>query len=215
VVEIGVNIGSCTLEMAALPPYKKVYAFEPNPQHFSLLVKSLEKNSLLGDVIPLPFGASDRKTREQITVERSNKGNGMVGNLSQLKDAFPFKNGTYDSLEIKLVPLDNIVKERVHLLKIDSQGHDLFVLLGGKRLLTEYGIEVITLEYWPSVMAAKGQRGMDLLLLLDSYQYVLYEYTQAGTQQLVTRNQFQRLTEELLRTKNSRDLIAYNHTLQL
>ena len=47
----------------------------------------------------------------------------------------------------------------MHLLKIDTQGHELGVLRGAQRLFEEARINMVELEFWPKGMTAGGANG--------------------------------------------------------
>ncbi len=59
-------------------------------------------------------------------------------------------------MTVRTVRLDSEIAERVHLLKIDTQGHELKVLQGAEGLIRKHGIDVIHTEFSPALMRGHG-----------------------------------------------------------
>mmetsp|Transcript_48605 Transcript_48605/g.78257 ORF Transcript_48605/g.78257 Transcript_48605/m.78257 type:complete len:158 (-) Transcript_48605:306-779(-) len=62
----------------------------------------------------------------------------------------------YHATQVSSVRIDDLVHEPVVLLKVDTQGHELQVLLGAERLISHYGVDVILLEFAPKLLMANG-----------------------------------------------------------
>lgn len=82
--------------------------------------------------------------------------------------------GIFDKFHIVVTTLDNVVREPVDVLKIDTQGHELKALLGARRLLNVHGVRAIAFKFSPGLMAATGERvPAALLRLLDQANYTI------------------------------------------
>ena len=83
----------------------------------------------------------------------------------------PEYSNTKEPIEIAAVRLDSTrtctcsrSNQDMHLLKIDTQGHELGVLRGARRLFEEGRVNMVALEFWPKGMAAGGgacDRGLE------------------------------------------------------
>ena len=77
---------------------------------------------------------------------------------------------------VSLTTLDEVVgSERVFLMKLDVEGHELSVLESGVRALRERRIEHILSEFTPAVYGATSDGGKRLLKLLANYGYDAFE----------------------------------------
>jgi FkbM family methyltransferase len=119
VIDCGANIGNHTVFWGMF--CKKVIAFEPFKANFDLLEKNIAANSINAEAHRLVM--SDTVGRFSSTEITPN-----LGGIRFLKD----DNGEYHSNT-----LDNIVKNKVDLLKIDVEGDEVEVLRGAKRILQE------------------------------------------------------------------------------
>jgi len=115
VVDVGANIGYYTLLAAKIA--KKVYAFEPDKEAFEILKKNVEGNHLKNVVL---FNKA---------VGSENKKVGVVRNKNNFGDSRVVKGN-----DIECVRLDEVIKEKVDLVKIDVQGYEIEVLEGMKNM---------------------------------------------------------------------------------
>ena len=130
VLDVGANIGNHTLSFATRAA--KVFAFEPVPKVFSLLAKNVEQNALQ-NVEPVNIALSN--VNEQTELFMTTDGN--VG-------ASSFDKRTEDVEPVMVTKRigDEWVNEQkieqIDLLKIDVEGHELFVLLGLEQTIRQY-----------------------------------------------------------------------------
>jgi FkbM family methyltransferase len=188
VVDIGANIGACSLFFASKG--FRVYSFEPVKSNFRLFNMSINENAhkLLGSITAINAGANSSGTihlsTEEIYSEGGNYGNSIIGgdgsDLSKDQLRRLGTGGKYTKSIIHLTTIDHIVKEHVHYMKLDCQGCELKALQGARKLLSEYKIDVIRLEFSVALIKTQKQDPLDLLLLLHSYNYSIYK--QDGTQ---------------------------------
>ncbi len=80
------------------------------------------------------------------------------GGSQQDSMSVPWKEGV--KISVPVVQLDDFVKEgeRVWLLKSDTQGHEVQVLKGAHKLLSEHRIELIHIEYSPGLLEVSAVR---------------------------------------------------------
>jgi len=144
VVDIGANIGFHTILFAdKVGPQGKVYAFEPDPVSYEILLKNIRVNNLK-NVIAKPLAISNKKILLNLYKSKTNYGDNRV----YASDIFGEK------LKINADSLDNLFNnffdksQRISLLKIDTQGFEPFVIQGAKKLIKQYK-PTLFFEYWP------------------------------------------------------------------
>jgi FkbM family methyltransferase len=191
-LDVGANIGSCSL--LALATGATVIAFEPLPAnlyYFHESIASLNpqwKNRLT--LWPVALGAI--KKEETIYTEPGNAGNSAL--------EFPTRAKRDNSKVVSVIPLDDILKDIIHLnnnfvMKMDVQGYELHVLEGAKRLLESKRIKVIQTEISTEWLKNLGKKPSDMCAFLWEAGFDIFEEACVGT----GRNSVQRgrgLTEK-------------------
>jgi FkbM family methyltransferase len=129
-IDVGANIGYLSLIAArAGGPGAHVYAFEPSPREYSVLLGHLALNELM-NVTAFPFGVGERS--EESTLWLSGLENpGMNSRHAPAEAA--------GGVSINLAPIDALlppeVFERVCCVKIDVEGDECSVLAGIARVM--------------------------------------------------------------------------------
>ena len=136
VFDIGSNIGSMTLPFAKVASRGHVYAFEPTEYAYHKLIKNISLNPKLAErITPVQLFLSDQtKSEHQIKAYSSWRVNGSALNTH------PVHGGSIKSaVSVPSVTLDDYCEENkietIHLIKIDTDGHELNVLKGALRTL--------------------------------------------------------------------------------
>lgn len=139
VFDIGANIGSITLKLAAKYTASKIYSFEPTDYAYFKLLKNIELNPLLSERIkPIKLFFSDKpQEHKDLEVYSSWK----IDNLSNT--AHPLHGGNkQQARQVTITILDKYCKENMidHLdfIKIDTDGHELSILKGGEATINEF-----------------------------------------------------------------------------
>lgn len=121
-IDIGANIGYATLIMAELVgPSGKVYAFDPNPDSFRVLVKNIQTNGYTDFVFPYQMGISNTNGVSKFYV--SDKWN--LSGMSVTKHS-------KHAIEIPVTTLDDFMKDKGYpdFIKMDIEGHEVEALEG-------------------------------------------------------------------------------------
>jgi FkbM family methyltransferase len=128
-LDIGANIGHYTAKMSELVgPAGRVIAFEPILDTFQLLVSNASRFSNQ-NVTLLNVAASDRFSVAHMKIPKFDTGldNYYRAHLS---------NESSDSIAVLCIPIDSLcIDQRISVIKIDAEGHDLSVLNGMKFLI--------------------------------------------------------------------------------
>ncbi|WP_440225588.1 FkbM family methyltransferase [Dokdonella sp. MW10] len=149
-LDIGANMGYFTMLAAHLVgPGGRVIAVEPLDKNLQCLYAGLEANAF-EHVVVLPVGASDRAHLIPIITDE--------GTSNALVQAVPSKRRP--SLYAYAHPLDALLGDvdRVDLVKIDIEGHEVFALRGAEALLARCRPRILT-EFHP--LAMRENSGID------------------------------------------------------
>ncbi len=156
VIDIGANIGIFTL-YAASQGCGQIYAFEPHPDNFSILLENIRINNL-NNVKPYMVGVSSKEEKGLLKVS-SISGHHKVLDPEQ-------KDGVESGLEIKTINIEtfitNIKISQVDFLKIDCEGSegDIFLSLSTKFFEK---INKVVIEYHNNVSKLNGQQIIEIL----------------------------------------------------
>lgn len=144
VVDVGANIGYYTILAASRA--KLVYAFEPDKNCFEILKKNVEVNKLKNVKI-FNQAVGDKKQKVGIKTNKENFGDNRIN----LPKSLSSKGGSrFDKRDlIDCIRLDDLIKEKVDLIKIDVQGWEPEVVEGAKKMISKHR-PILFLEYTPS-----------------------------------------------------------------
>ena len=176
-IDVGANVGVYTIAAAQqVGPTGCAIAVEP----FSGCVARLQQTCQLNQfsqVKILAGAASDRVHSAKLSLHTASELNELVAEDGTEAEG----TGTFET--VQCFPLDDLLAQvplqRVDLLKIDAEGHELQVLAGSKRLLAEFAPVI----FYENIA---GNRGGNLPVAdyLRSQGYQLFRY-QPFIQQLV------------------------------
>ena len=143
--DIGANVGNYSIGLdESVTADRRIYSFEPFSKVFVELDKLKEK---IKSFYPFQIGFSDKVQTQKFL---SSSVFSEVGGLYN-KDFTPFGFTLDLSEEVHFETVDNFCQERdishIHLLKVDVEGHDLFVLNGARKMLSENKIDFIQFEF--------------------------------------------------------------------
>jgi FkbM family methyltransferase len=167
-IDIGANHGIFALTAAHRPGCSiSVHAFEPQPRPREALQRSV-REARLDNVVVHSLALGQHHGTSEFSIPDIGSG---IGSLSKgLKS-----NAITRTVSVR--PLDAVVTERhiddIGLIKVDVEGWEYQVFLGGKQTLTSRQ-PLIWFEANPSALQPTGHSTDDLFALLRSYGYVSF-----------------------------------------
>jgi len=140
VFDVGANVGDWTLAILALNPQVQVHAFEPATAAFEKMATRVAAPNVR--LNRLGVGA------ERGTLTFYEYSVSAVSTFHANEGRLPVNSYLVDIISISEYCHENDIN-RIDFLKIDTEGHDFWVLQGAEPLLRDQQIEVVQLEYGP------------------------------------------------------------------
>lgn len=150
VIDIGANIGYYTLLAAKLIGEKgKVFAFEPEPRNYALLLRNVELNGYK-NVIPQQKAVSNKAGKVKLFLDRLEPG---------AHSLYKVRQSAKEAIVVDAVSLDDFFKGKefpINVIKIDVEGAEMTVLLGMSRIVKNSNNLKIFTEFWPPGLQGSG-----------------------------------------------------------
>lgn len=167
ILDVGANTGTYCL-LPALNPSISGFAFEPNPQIANLLKSNLRLNNIQDKIKIVSIALADKEGSVCLKIPKSGTDSGLacIG--------APLRFNDWREIEVPVTTLDKFAEQQgikyVDLLKIDTEGCELFVLLGAEKLIKR-DYPGILLEYHAPNTRQFGYEPEALIKLLFSWGY--------------------------------------------
>ncbi len=185
VLDIGANVGYYTLMAAKLMRGEgHVYAFEPAPANYELLVKNVEVNEY-HNVTPINRAISNRRRKLELFLDKINFGGPSLSNKNM-----PIIAG---SVEVETMTLDGFLEDeigdfRVDFIKTDTQGAEGLIFEGAERTLRRNRPQII-MEFWPFGLRNMGTDPAELLRKIRDFGFTIRTIEDSGEITPCTRPQ--------------------------
>mmetsp|Transcript_33542 Transcript_33542/g.72618 ORF Transcript_33542/g.72618 Transcript_33542/m.72618 type:complete len:349 (-) Transcript_33542:16-1062(-) len=171
-LDIGANIGICSVHMAAATDAKKVVAFEPSPANLFYFTSTLMENpSLRNEIEVRPIGLGDNATNVPIFAEPGNAGHSVLSAaFGEDGKAVPVLTGA-----VSVARLDDIFQPpypHIRLVKIDVEGFETKVVQGGWNLFSSGAVKSVFFELSPFLISQHSSR-LELINLFRESGFVL------------------------------------------
>jgi FkbM family methyltransferase len=146
VIDVGANEGDYSSTLLECCPNAKVYAIEPHPQTFKLLEAKAARNNFKA----FNMGFSDIAGTMQLFDRVAEGGGTQHASLYRgvIEDLHKVEA---ESVEVQICTLDSFVVSQgishINLLKIDTEGNELKVLLGATQILARNLVDIIQIEF--------------------------------------------------------------------
>lgn len=150
VIDIGANIGYYTLLAAKLVGNKgRIFAFEPEPANYALLVKNIKINEFK-NITALQKAVSNKTGKVKFFLDKAEPG---------AHSLYKVRESAAESIEVDCISLDDFFKDNegsVDFIKIDVEGAEVTVLLGMTKLIERNKNLKILTEFWPPGLIGSG-----------------------------------------------------------
>lgn len=159
VIDVGAHVGFFTLTMGSLVgPQGRVFAFEPAEENLQYLRENIARNGMKHvEVFPYAVGPTSEMRRFHIT--GSSDSHGFY--------AHPLTE-TLRTVDVRQVALDDVISQRIDLIKIDVEGAELEALSGMSVLLERCAGLCVIIEWNPACMGHAGYEPLSLPKKLQS-----------------------------------------------
>ena len=172
VIDVGAHKGEFLSYLLKLDNIEKIYAFEPQKKIFNELLNKFSNNK---KIVLNNCAISNENGNKTIKINKLTS-TSTFSEISEnslwfkLKNIILFsQNSIDDSYQVSTQKLDNYIKEkniqRIDLLKIDTEGHDLIVLQSIN--LEKINVKMIKIEH-------KHLNKDDIIDYLKQYNYICY-----------------------------------------
>lgn len=192
-LDIGANIGSCSLFMAHNGA--DVISFEPIPANYKKVIQSIHANPDFGKRMKLyPYGLGAADAVVEAFGEPGNLGNTVLGkpvldydraSTTEWMKANPYKNILVRRLDDMIWAnraQNNAPPPLINLLKIDCQGFEMKVIEGAKELFRARAIKTVKFELSRKFLEAQGTSASELCHKWDELGFRLSEvHKRSGT----------------------------------
>lgn len=179
ILDIGANIGLISIPLAKKLASRspRIFAFDPIPGNYDALVSHIELNGLKGVITPFHCALGENDTTAFISVEMESRGTTGTGNI--LPESFEF-----DRTPVTVRSVDSMLRETrlpddISLIKIDTDGYDLYVLRGSSELLRSRR-PVILAELNNYCLGWHEQSITDAIAFLSAHRYRLFPEARTG-----------------------------------
>ena len=157
VVDIGANLGYFTLLSARLVGEKgKVYAFEPEPRNYYMVLKNIALNGY-DNVVPVQKAVSNVAGMVKLYLSKTDVG---AHTLREYHDHPQFNESQFgESVEVESVTLDGFFEDKRHpvdVIKMDMEGAEMAALLGMDGIIGENKNLKMFIEFYPSAIKEMG-----------------------------------------------------------
>jgi FkbM family methyltransferase len=182
VLDVGANLGSYVVPLAKRNPHLQFECFEAQRIIYYQLCANIFLNRL-SNVHAHQFGLSNEQRVTSYVLPdysaETNIGAFSIDFDTRAKD-YEVKTQGYTE-RMRIIPLDLMQYEKVRLIKIDVEGHELAVLHGAQYTLSENSYPPIIFEAWTWKFPEKRKAVFDFLEGLG------YEITEIGQNNLAVK----------------------------
>ena len=175
VVDIGANMGYHTLQLAKhVGASGKVYAFEPDPKNYRLLVKNVQANEYQ-NVTTVERAVCHQSEGVSLFVCEENRGDNRIFN----------SNDGRKEVKVGSVILDQFfegIEENIDFIKIDTQGAECLVFSGMEGLVKKNSQIKIICEFVPFLLEKCGTSADELLSRIRGLGLNIYSINEENNQ---------------------------------
>ncbi len=150
-IDVGANVGWDTLALSeCVGPAGRVFAFEPSPREYRLLLENLRLNKITNVVVERS-ALGERKETRWLRLDSRNWGDNRI--VAERK-----AGERYESISVQVGDevLAALPAGAIKLVKVDAQGYDHFVVKGLRGSLLRSPDAVLAVEVEPGYLREAG-----------------------------------------------------------
>lgn len=205
IFDCGANIGFVTYQFNKRFNKSRIYAFEPNPSVFEVLVKSIDNVSLIK---AFNFGIGNINGSLQF-FKNNNTGTSSFLEPNDFHKANLARH--FNKVDVPVRKIDDICLDldidTIHILKLDIEGYELKALEGSKKLLENNKIEFIYTEV-NLVPTYEGQCLIEeVIAFLRTFDFIPYNFY--GSNETILKEAV--ITNILFMSKNVAKELSESH----
>lgn len=179
-LDIGANIGYYTLLAAnRVGKNGRVYAFEPEPLAFGILLENIRKNGYRSTTKAFQVAVGTHNGLTDLYLGGRNAGDHRTWNSEK-------ENREKIQIPTKNVNSESLIDWKVNALKMDTQGSEMEILSNMLDFLESDRKIKMLIEFWPYGLRGAGSIPIELLELLRRNSFSIY----------VIENGFQQLSDD-------------------
>ena len=171
-LDIGAMIGYFTLIMARLVGEEgKIFAFEPEPHNFDLLVKNIAMNGY-DNITAAPKAISNKNEKTELFLDRIN-----LGSHSLVTPGENTHTLGKDIIKVEAQTLDSLFRDydgKIDFVKIDAGGAETAVLEGMENVINKNKDLMIITQFQPGPLVTFGSSPEEFLNKLLHHGFNLY-----------------------------------------
>ena len=190
VVDIGANIGYFTLLAARLVGEGgKVYAFEPEPRNYNMVLKNIALNGY-ENVVPVQKAVSNVGGTVRLYLSSKDIGAHTIRQYHDKEQFDEKESGEF--VEVESITLDEFLEDRKHsvdVIKMDIEGAEMAALSGMDRIIRENQNLKMFIEFYPSAIREMGYSPEEFVHKLLNYGFSITAIDELRT----PRNQYLRI----------------------
>lgn len=145
--DVGANTGQYAIGLRKCFPDAHIYAFEPVKSTYDLLIDNTSNFQI--EACNIGFG--EQKGEAVIFNEKNNDNTELATLYRDVFDVPDVNDNGITSSQFLMETIDNFCNEKhiknIQFLKIDVEGHELFVLKGASEMLRHRNVDVIQFEF--------------------------------------------------------------------
>ena len=184
-VDIGAHVGDFSRKLISLRKDLDILVFEPNPNLSSKLKKSF---SNFPTVKIYSVALSNRKGKSKLYIHASNFGASSLFKRTEMMPSFQKKmksvGVTVYTLDEYYNEISSKAKKKGCFIKIDTEGADLLVLKGARKILQRPFPLFVMFEYSPEGWRESKQTLKEALHYVESLEFNIFRILPLGLEQV-------------------------------
>jgi len=162
IIDAGACIGYHTVLASKLVGKNgKVWAIEPEPHNFRDLQGNIALNHLT-NVVATEKAVSDKNGKASLFISKESSGNHSLFVLP------PFTGNKNHYIEVETVKLDDLTGgQKIDFIKTDTEGNEMAVLRGARRILKANENLILVTEFLPFGIKVAGYSPQDFFRVLE------------------------------------------------